>query len=235
VESETGSVIVPKGRRIRSDDVEAAKAAGKLDALTASVSLGTAQDVGSSAKDSVGGLWDQFTAKIAEMTDSTGQRVDEQRTKQRLADIADAVGRPVSKVILDREDNVVLDMGDIITHQAVQRAHESGGLDSLLASVYKGEVAFTKDEMRAPAQVEAAATVEKSSGGATVVDELESKVETAARDREAVKERKRRESEADRDRRDSERQARAAERDADTTDESEATDPTRERVAAGSA
>ncbi len=235
VESDTGSVIVPKGRRIRAEDVEAAKSAGKLEALTASVTLGTAQDAGSTAKDTVGNLWDQFTAKIAEMTDSTGQRVDEEQTKKRLSDIADAVGRPVGKVILDREDNVVLNMGDIITHQAVQRAHESGGLDSLLASVYKGEVVFTKDEMRAPAEVEAAATVEKSSGGATVVDELESKVETAAREREADKERKRRESDADRDRRGSERQARAAERDAGESEESEATRPARERVPAGSA
>ena len=43
--------------------------------------------------------------------DSTGKRVDEHQTKQRLSTIADAVGRPVKRVILDREDNVILNMG----------------------------------------------------------------------------------------------------------------------------
>ena len=95
----------------------------------------------------------------------------------------------MTKVILDREDNVILNLGDIITHQAIQRAHESGGLDSLLGSVYKGEVEFTKEEMRAPAEAQAEATVEKSSGGAVIVDELQAKIEDAEREREEEKER----------------------------------------------
>jgi uncharacterized protein YrrD len=219
VETDSGSVLVPKGRRVRQDDVKAVKAAGKLQALTASVALGDAQEAGADAKDALGAagdkagsLWDQFTAKISEMTDSTGRKVDAAQTKQRLEDIADAIGRPVGKVILDRQDNVVLNMGDIITHQAVQRAHESGGLDSLLSSVYRGEVAFTKDEMRAPGEVEAEATVDKASGGADIVDKLESKVQAAEREQEAEKARKRTESEADRTRREEEREARASER-----------------------
>jgi uncharacterized protein YrrD len=219
VETDNGSVIVPKGRRVRPEDVQAARAAGKLRNLTAAVALGDAQEAGEGAKDALGSagdsatsLWDQFTAKIGEMTDATGRRVDAAQTKQRLAEIADAIGRPVSKVILDRQDNVVLNMGDIITHQAVQRAHESGGLDSLLASVYKGDVQFTKEEMRAPLGAEAQATVEKSTGGAVIVDELESKVDAAEREREAEQEQKRRQSEADRDRRERERQQRASER-----------------------
>jgi uncharacterized protein YrrD len=220
VEADGGSVLVPKGRRVRDEDVTAAKQAGKLQALTASVAMGDAQEAGADAKDAVGAagdkagsLWDQFTAKIAEMTDSTGRKVDAAQTKQRLDEIADAIGRPVGKVILDRQDNVVLNMGDIITHQAVQRAHESGGLDSLLASVYKGEVQFTKDEMRAPGEIEAEATVEKSSGGAVIVDELQSKVDAAEREQEAEKERKRAQAEADRARREQERESRATERD----------------------
>lgn len=219
VESDTGSVLVPKGRRVRPEDVESAKAAGKLKDLTASVALGDAQAAGEGAKDALGtagdkatGLWDQFTAKLGEMTDSAGRRVDAAQTKQRLDEIADAVGRPVSKVILDRQDNVILNMGDIITHQAVQLAYESGGLDSLLASVYKGEVQFTKEEMRAPEGTEAEATVEKASGGAAIVDELETKVQTAEQELEAEQERKRRQSEADRERRESERNERATER-----------------------
>jgi uncharacterized protein YrrD len=221
VETDSGSVIVPKGRRVRQEDIDAAKAAGKLQALTASVALGDAQAAGDDAKDALasagdtaGSLWEQFTAKIAEMTDATGRRVDAAQTKQRLDDIADAIGRPVSKVILDRQDNVVLNMGDIITHQAIQRAYESGGLDSLLGSVYKGDVSFTKEEMRAPMGVEAQATVEKSSGGATIVEELQSKVDAAERERAEEKDRKRAESEAERARREQERAAKASDREA---------------------
>ena len=220
VESDSGSVIVPKGRRVRAEDVAAARQEGKLPALTASVALGDAQEAGADAKDAVGAagdkalsLWDQFTAKIGEMTDANGRRMDAAQTKQRLDQIADAIGRPVSKVILDRQDNVVLNMGDIITHQAIQRAHESGGLDSLLASVYRGEVDFTKEEMRAPAEVQAEATVDKASGGAGIVDELESKVEAAEREEAEEKARKRAESDADRARREEERETRASERD----------------------
>lgn len=222
VETDSGSVIVPKGRRIRPEDVAAAKAAGKLPALTAAAAMGGVQDAGAgvkdglgSAGDTAGSLWDQFIAKIGEMTDATGRRVDEEQTKRRLADISDAVGRPVTKVILDRDDNVILNLGDIITHQSVQRAHESGGLDSLLSSVYKGTVEFTKEEMRAPAAVEAQATVDKASGGATVVEELETKVSTAEQEREAEKERKAREAEADRRRRETEREGRSQQREAE--------------------
>jgi len=222
VESDQGSVIVPKGRTIRQTDVTAAKDAGKLAALTASAAAGTAQAVGANASDALGGvgdsaanLWDQFTAKIGDVTDATGKRADEEQTKKRLSDITDAVGRPVTKVILDREDNVVLNLGDIITHQAIQRAHEAGGLDSLLASTYKGTVEFSKEEMRAPAQAKAQATVEKATGGAVIVEELESKVQDAQQEREAEKDRKKREADTAREARKTEREGRATEREVD--------------------
>jgi len=219
VTTDDGSVLIPQGRRVRSDDVSQAKAAGKLQDLTASVAMGEAQQAGAGVKDGLGAagdtaasLWDKFTAKVGEVTDASGKRLDEEQTKRRLASISDAVGRPVTKVILDREDNVVLNLGDIITHQAIQRAYDAGGLDSLLESAYKGTVEFTKDEMRAPAAVEAEATVDKSSGGATVVDELETKVDAAEQERQAEKERKAAESETKRQQRESERVEREQER-----------------------
>ena len=221
VESDTGGIIVPRGRRVRQEDVDAARDAGKLPDLTASVALASAQQAGDGAKDALGSagdtatsLWDKFTTKVGEMTDATGRRVDEEQTKRRLNDIADAIGRPVTKVILDREDNVILNLGDIITHAAIQRAHDSGGLDSLMSSVYKGEVQFSKDEMRAPEAVEAEATVDKASGGATVVDELEDKVRTSERERQQDQERKKADAETKREQRAREREERGREREA---------------------
>ena len=213
----------------------------ELDALSASAAAGTAQDVGANASatlgavgDSAGNLWDQFTAKIGDMTDATGKRADEAQTKKLLGDIADAVGRPVTKVILDREDNVVLNLGDIITHQSIQRAYESGGLDSLLAATYKGNVEFTKEEMRAPTQVEAQATVEHASGGAPIVDELEGKVEEAQEQRDAEKARQAQEADAARERRKKEREARASQREADNAGRSPSESEAPQPVASGS-
>jgi hypothetical protein len=234
-------VIIPRGRRIRAEDVVAARDAGKLPALSASVAMRAAEDAGVGAKDALGAagdkagsLWDQFTAKLGEMTDATGRRVDHEQTKKRLSAISDAIGRPVSKVILDRDDNVILNLGDIVTHQAIQRAHEAGGLDSLLSSVYRGEIQFTKEEMRAPADLVAEATVEKASGGAAVVDELETKVERAEKESAAEKERKKREAEAQREKRDRERQARESEREAEKeARESETEDDSPRKVAVG--
>jgi hypothetical protein len=83
----------------------------------------------------------------------------------------------VTKVFLDRDDSVILDLGDLVTHQAVQRADDAGLLDSLLASVYRAsDVTFTRDEMRA--EIAGDSTVDKASGGASVVADLEAKVAT---------------------------------------------------------
>ena len=217
-----------------AEDVDAAREAGKLQALIGSVTLGETQAAGAGAKDALGqagdtaaNLWDRFTTKIGEMTDATGNRADEEMTKRRLNDIADAIGRPVTKVILDREDNVVLNLGDVITHQAIQRAHDAGGLDSLLGSVYKANVEFTKDEMRAPSAVEAQATVDKSSGGAHVVEELETKVEAAERERQAEAARKKADDDRHREERRQARESKQRDREREAAEREEVTTKSR--------
>ncbi len=217
VMDENGSVVVANGQRITADHVARARESGNLEVLKQAVSLGqreeTGEQVGAAVQglgDSAASLWDRFTAKLGEVTDAQGKRVDEQQTRQKLSQISDAIGRPVTKVILDRNDDVILDLGDIITHQAVQQAYDAGMLDTLLDSVYRGEVTFTRDEMMA--RQEGAATVEKASGGAMLVEELQQKVETAEQERQAQSEEKRQQAEADRSRREEERQQRTQER-----------------------
>ncbi len=153
---------------------------------------------------------------MGEMTDAAGQRVDHEQTKRRLNEIEDAVGRPVTKVFLDLEDRVILDLGDLITHAAVQRAHDAGSLDSLLASVYKGEVAFERDEMRA--EKPGAATIEEASTpgiSAPVLEELKTKVDETERQREEEAEAKKAQAEVDRESREKERGQRNRERQSD--------------------
>ena len=220
VEDENGAVVVPAGRRVTNDDIERARAADKLKELTTAVGVGEAGLAAAGAKDALGtagdnaaSLWDKFTRKVGEMTDAAGQRVDHEQTKRRLDQIEDAVGRPVTKVFLDLEDRVILDLGDLITHAAIQRAHDAGSLDTLLGSVYKGEVAFERDEMRAE-KPGAAALEEASKPGisAPVVDELRSKVDDAERQREEEAEVKKAQAEEDRKAREKERAKRGRER-----------------------
>lgn len=218
VQDENGNIVVAAGQRIRAEHVERARQSGNLDVLMKSGGAGQAQEVGDQTAaalgqvgDAAGSMWDQLTRKIGEMTDASGKRTDEQTTRKRLADIEDAVGRPVTKVILDRQDNVVLNLGDIITHEAVQRAYDAGALDSLLGSVYRGDIAFSKEEMMA--RQEGTATVEKATGAAPLVDELQGKVDQAEHERQQQKEQQRAQAEEDRQRREQERQQRAEERD----------------------
>jgi uncharacterized protein YrrD len=220
VEDDNGAVLVPAGRRVTADDIERARSADKVGDLTAAVGTGEAGLAAANAKDALGaagdsatGLWDQFTRKVGEMTDAAGQRADHEQTKQRLTQIEDAVGRPVTKVFLDLEDRVILDLGDLITHAAIQRAHDAGALDSLLGSVYKGEVAFQRDEMRAEKRGEA--TIEVASGpgiSAPVVEELRSKVDEAERRREGEAQAKKAQTEEDRQARAEQRAQRSRDR-----------------------
>jgi sporulation protein YlmC with PRC-barrel domain len=223
VEDDTGAVLVPAGRRITAADVEQARAAGKLPALTASAGMGEAAQAADGAKDALADIgdraasvWDAFTRKLGETTDATGRRVDEEQAKRRLGQIEDAVGRPVTKVFLDLEDRVILDLGDLITHAAIQRAHEAGSLDSLLSSVYKGEVTFDKAEMRAERPAEAALEQASTPGiSAPIVDELRTKLDEAERERAEAAEAEKAKAEADRDRRSKERASRRREREAE--------------------
>lgn len=198
VESNSGMIIVATGQRIKQENVEQAQQEGKLAELYAAAGVGQAQAAGAQAGatlqqagDNIGQAagtaqdwWHTFTAKVSQITDASGKKVDEERTRQRLATIQDAVGRPVTKVILDRQDSVILNLGDIITHEAVQRSYDAGMLDSLLENVYKGDVEFSKEEMRAPSEGEA--TVDKASGQAQVVDDLEQKVDQLKQEREEI-------------------------------------------------
>lgn len=218
VTDQDGGILIANGQRISEEHVARARDAGKLDELRAAAEAGSAAErarvIGGAVEqisDTAGSVWDRFLQKLSTMTDEAGQRMSEQQTKARLATINDAVGRPVTKVILDRDDEVVLNLGDIITHESIQRAHEAGILDSLLASVYKGDVAFERDEMKAP--VEATSTVAKAGGGAAIVDELQGAVETTESQRREAAERQRREAEQAREQRESERQDRARLRD----------------------
>ncbi len=51
--------------------------------------------------------------------------------------IKNAVGHPVNRVILDAQDNVILNSGELITYQAIYRARQAKVIEVLLSSVSK--------------------------------------------------------------------------------------------------
>ena len=139
ITDEDGKVVVANGQRISPEHVEWAKKTDNVGLLTRAAATGEAQYAATRAGealgqmgDSLGSMWDRFLQRVGEMNDDQGRQADAQLTASRVSLIIDAIGRPVTKVILDRSDNVILDFGDIITHQAVQQAFEAGMLDTLL-------------------------------------------------------------------------------------------------------
>ena len=101
-------------------------------------SLNRSQDM----KDSAGNVWEKIKEKVADVKEQSSQQLEEKRIKA-------ALGRPVTRVILDKDDSVILNTGDIITHDAVELAREADMLDALLNSVYTDKPDFSKEELKA--------------------------------------------------------------------------------------
>ena len=68
-----------------------------------------------------------------------------------IKQIKDALGRPSKRVILDTQDNIILNIGDLVTHKAVERARSADMLDVLLDSLDDKEPEIANEEHIAPA------------------------------------------------------------------------------------
>ena len=79
-------------------------------------------------KEGASGLLDRAKGWISETRDKASDDMEERR-------IEGAIGRPVNRVVLDPQDNIILNIGEIITHKAVDQARSSDVLGILLSSV----------------------------------------------------------------------------------------------------
>jgi uncharacterized protein YrrD len=120
-----------------------AQAGGTISAAGDRLSASTQQ-----AKQGASNLWERLKEKVNDLNERTAQESHEARIKS-------ALGRPVSRVILDPQDNVILNVGEIITHQALTQAEQGGVLDILLTSVYDKDPEISREELRAPEPGEA--------------------------------------------------------------------------------
>jgi uncharacterized protein YrrD len=172
IRSDTGAIIVAPGQIVTDIVVQRATAAGQevtlLDAVglqptealrgntnqsltlaktqfQREASLATSQfhQEAAIASENLRTLWNNAKGKFAEYQGRSEKAIYRNRVEQ-------ALGRPVNRVILDSQDNVILNVGEIITHKAIQQAEDSGVINILLNSVYTKEPTIREEELRAP-------------------------------------------------------------------------------------
>ena len=77
-------------------------------------------------------LWEQVLDKVRHLQ----ARMREESERRH---IAEALGRPVRRTILDADGAVILDFGEPVTYTAVEEARRAGVLDALLEAVNSDE------------------------------------------------------------------------------------------------
>ncbi len=140
VYADDGTPIALQGTVVDPMTVERARSYGKENQLLTAVGAASTQATVDQAREGLAGAFSGVKAKIDEI--STQQR---EKNEQRRLD--NALGRPVTRVILDRQDNVILDTAQIVTNQAIEQARMAGVLDILLDSVYTGEPEFSNEAL----------------------------------------------------------------------------------------
>ncbi len=156
-----GFIVAAMGQIVTPKVIERAKTHHQEQALLEAVGLsagdalkGKANTTGSQLQDKTAeagdrlrtgakGVWEQVKETAADLHDRSAQAVEEKRIKG-------ALGRAVVRVILNTNDEIILNVGDLITHQAIDSARAAGVLDLLLDSVYTETPKLSLDELRAP-------------------------------------------------------------------------------------
>ncbi len=148
-----GSTLVASGMIITQGMLERARAVGKESQLIAAAGLGTAstttQDTLANAKTTAGGVFDTLKEKVAELTHSAQDKKAQMDDQAQHNKINHALGRPITRILLAKDDNVILNTGDIITHRAIEMARQNDVLDVLLSAVYDATPDITPEMMRA--------------------------------------------------------------------------------------
>lgn len=165
VRNNEGSIIAAEGQIVTAQVIEKARTYHQEPALLQAVGLsagGALQDRTGSALTLAGdrlktdshyaGAQLQAEARnVWENLKETAQRLQTRSTRAiEEKQIKGALGRPVTRVILDQQDQVILNVGELITHQAIASARQAQILDLLLNSVYSEKPQLSLDNLRAP-------------------------------------------------------------------------------------
>lgn len=153
-----GTLLAAQGQIVTLDVLTRARDAG-MEARLAQAVPGSHNTTGNasetlatgvqSVRDGASNLLDRARDWLNETRERTETVVEERRMNA-------ALGRPVTRVILDRSDRVILNVGEIVTHRAIAQARESGVLELLLDSVSMQAPNVTAADARPPVTGEAA-------------------------------------------------------------------------------
>jgi uncharacterized protein YrrD len=170
--AEDGSVIVFAGQILTPEILEDARRLNREKEVLASAGLGaisqSAQSAGAQVTEAATGLWEAARSKVSEWTHAAEERRAEADAHAERERIKQALGRPVTRVILDQNDAVILNAGEIITHAAVERSREAGILDVLLNSVHFDTPEINPEMRRAGAPGESAISRNSTAASAPV-------------------------------------------------------------------
>lgn len=161
VRSRNGLIIVASGQIVTEMTLERAKTYHVEAELLKSVGLSPTAAATANMDDAFDSTSDKISYTANRVQSGAEQLIDwakdrtnrlRSRTAQTLEEqqIKGALGRPTMRVILDRQDGVILNTGELITHHAIESARREGVLDVLLASVYTKTPEFSPDTLRAP-------------------------------------------------------------------------------------
>jgi PRC-barrel domain len=160
-----GYIVVAQGQIVTTKVIDRAKVNHQESALLDAVGLSTSGAAQSTAntlatntgyqlkttgaiaseqiQEGASQLWNKVKETASDLQGKSTQAIDEQRIKG-------ALGRPTTRVILDLNDEVILNVGELITHKAIDCARSAGILDLLLDSVYTETPHLSIEELRAP-------------------------------------------------------------------------------------
>ena len=117
--------------------------AGTLATATGDRLKTTTAATGDRLQEGAANIWDRVKETASDLQGRSAQALEEKRIKG-------ALGRPTTRVILDRQDEVILNVGELISHKAIDNARSAGILDVLLDSVYTETPHLSLEELRAP-------------------------------------------------------------------------------------
>jgi uncharacterized protein YrrD len=166
-----GFIIAAQGQIVTAQAIDRAKATHQESALLTAVGLSAPAAAQSQAgalvsttgdrlqkstavageriQEGAANMWDRVKETANELQGRSAQAIEQKR-------INGALGRPTTRVILDRNDGVILNVGELIGHKAIDSARSAGILDILLDSVYTETPHLSIDELRAPEKGKAA-------------------------------------------------------------------------------
>ncbi len=156
-----GYIIAAQGQIVTTQVIDRAKTNHQESALLEAVGLSLtkaaqsqagnlATTTGSQLKSTtavaqagVANLWDKVKETTSDLQGRSAEAIAQQRIKG-------ALGRPTTRVILNRNDEVILNVGELITHKAIDSARSADILDLLLDSVHTDKPLLSLEERRAP-------------------------------------------------------------------------------------